>query len=525
MVRSALTILLIASSLIAQHRSVEIPPKGSSLWGRGIEGQRRADLGNGTFRNPIMAGDHPDPTILKDGDDYYMTFSSMENYPGLILWHSRDLVNWQPVGPALTQFVGTVWAADLIKYRGLYYIYFPARTGMYRSNYVITASDIRGPWSAPVDLHVPLIDPGHAVGEDGQRYLFFSGGNRIRLADDGLSTVGTVEHVYDGWQYPESWDVESYSLEGPKVLQHNGYYYLISAVGGSAGPPTGHMVIVARSRSINGPWENDPKNPVIRTLSRNEPWWSKGHATLVEGPDRAWYGVYHAYENGYWTLGRQTILEPIRWTNDGWWTTKVPDVSAPIPKPVRFDAPHGMALSDDFTTDKFGIQWNVYNSAGEESSRIRFEDGALVVRGKGSAPSDASPITCVTGDRSYRCQVRIDIDSNAQGGLLLFYSKRLYVGLGFNDRTLVMHRYGTERELPKPDQFRRTMYLRITNREQIVTIHYSMDGDQWTKFGTQMEVSGYHHNVAYDFLSLRPALYASGKGSVRFRDFRYEALH
>src|SRR6478672_3752549 len=70
-------------------------------WGRGIEGQRRADLGDGTYRNPIIAGDHPDPTILKDGDDYYMTFSSFLSYPGLVLWHSTDLVNWAPIGPAL----------------------------------------------------------------------------------------------------------------------------------------------------------------------------------------------------------------------------------------------------------------------------------------------------------------------------------------------------------------------------------------------------------------------------------------
>ncbi len=84
----------------------------------GIEGQRKADLGNGTFLNPIMAGDHPDPSILKDGDDYYMTFSSFDAYPGLVIWHSRDLVNWQPIGPTLFKNVGSVWAPDLVKHNG-----------------------------------------------------------------------------------------------------------------------------------------------------------------------------------------------------------------------------------------------------------------------------------------------------------------------------------------------------------------------------------------------------------------------
>src|SRR5918995_657692 len=104
-------------------------------WARGIEAQRKADLGNGTFLNPILAGDHPDPSILKDGDDYYMTFSSFDAYPGLVLWRSRDLVNWSPIGPALFKNVGSVWAPDLVKHKGRYYIYFPG-IGPYRSNYV-----------------------------------------------------------------------------------------------------------------------------------------------------------------------------------------------------------------------------------------------------------------------------------------------------------------------------------------------------------------------------------------------------
>lgn len=95
-------------------------------WGRGVEGQRTADLGNGTYRNPIVAGDRPDPTILKDGDDYSMTFSSFFSYPGIVLWHSTDLVNWTPIGPALRQQLGTIWALDLCKHDGRYFIYIPA---------------------------------------------------------------------------------------------------------------------------------------------------------------------------------------------------------------------------------------------------------------------------------------------------------------------------------------------------------------------------------------------------------------
>ena len=97
----------------------------STRWGEGFEGQRKADLGDGTFLNPIVAGDHPDPTILKDGADYYMTFSTFDSYPGLVIWHSRDLVNWRPVTAALTRNIGSVWAPELIKHQGRYFLYIP----------------------------------------------------------------------------------------------------------------------------------------------------------------------------------------------------------------------------------------------------------------------------------------------------------------------------------------------------------------------------------------------------------------
>ena len=187
----------------------------------------------------------PDRRHLRVGQGVQLAFDA---YPGLTIWHSRDLVNWRPIGPALTKNIGSVWAPELCKHDGRYYLYIPTKGP--NSSWVIWADRIEGPWSDPVDLNLPNhIDPGHAVGEDGKRYLFLSAGDYVQLADDGLSTVGEVKHVYDGWRYPESWDVEGYAQEGPKITFRNGWYYMITAVGGTAGPPTGHMVIVARSRS------------------------------------------------------------------------------------------------------------------------------------------------------------------------------------------------------------------------------------------------------------------------------------
>src|SRR3954469_22038197 len=116
-------------------------------WGRGFEGQRKADRGDGTFLNPIVSGDHPDPSLIRVGADYYLTFSSFDAYPGLTLWHSQDLVNWRPLGATLTQPVGSVWAPELVHHEGRFYNYFHARitredSQQYRSLYVITADHI-----------------------------------------------------------------------------------------------------------------------------------------------------------------------------------------------------------------------------------------------------------------------------------------------------------------------------------------------------------------------------------------------
>jgi len=513
-----------------------LDPYKDMRWGSGIEGQRRADLGDGTFLNPVFSGDHPDPTILVDGDDFYLTFSSFDAYPGIVIWHSRDLINWTPLTAALQTPIGSVWAPELIKHDGRYFCYIPARFQDYRSIYVIHSDNIEGPWSEPVDLKLPRhIDPGHVVGEDGRRWLFLSGGDRVALSADGLSALGEVEHVYDPWRYPEDWVVETFAPEGPKIVRRGDYFYMVTAVGGTAGPPTGHMVIMARSKSIDGPWTDDPNNPVVKTWSAEEKWWSRGHATLFEGPDKKWWMIYHGYENGYWTLGRQTLLEPVAWTDDGWIKPLGGDLSSPLRKPVdRGPQPHGQPLSDDFSTDRLGTHWAFYDPAPGEDGRLRRTGGKLHMAGKGTTPGDSSPLCCIVGDQAYEVEVDVEIDAATEAGLVLLYNRRLYAGLGITAEGLMMHRYGLQRPLgttpgqrvdPTTELTQRRMRIRLRNERNILTIHTSADaGRSWQKFGVQMEVSGYHHNVAYDFLSLRPAIYSAGRGTATFSRFIYRGL-
>jgi xylan 1,4-beta-xylosidase len=500
-------------------------------WPRGIENQRQADLGNGSYLNPIFPGDHPDPTILKDGENYYMTFSSFEALPGLLIWHSTDLVNWQPLAPALQAAPGIIFAVDLAKHNGRFFIYIPVipkvfTAGAQAAIYVIHADTIAGPWSDPIDLGIRgFIDPGHIVGEDGSRYLFLSGVSRVRLTDDGLATAGPVEHVYDGWNYPSTWITEARALEGPKLLRHGGYFYLISAEGGTSGPPTGHMVIAARSRSIHGPWENCPANPIVRTTSEAERWWSRGHATLVEAPGGAWYMVYHGYENGFRTLGRQTLLQPIEWTDDGWFRALGGDLSQPLPKPLPGQkSASGIPRSDDFSGPAFGTRWNFYSPDAHEPARARFNGNRLILAAKGAGPQDCSPLAGLVGDHAYEISVAIELDGSAQAGLLLFFNRRMFLGMGHDSRRMTTYKAGQISFWQEPAPQTRSLHLKIVNDSHIVTFFYSLDGVHWITHGLRCETSGCNANTMDDLASLRPALFVAGRGEAAFRDFRFRAL-
>jgi xylan 1,4-beta-xylosidase len=506
-------------------------------WGKGVEGRRCADLGDGNYLNPVLAGDHPDPSVLKDGNTYYKVSSSFDYYPGLLIWQSEDLVNWRPLSPTLHTPIGSVYAPDLAKHAGRYYIYFAAvnvateettRPAPYGSlpaitNYVIHADTISGPWSEPVDLKIRNIDPGHILGEDGTRYLFLAAGQRIQLTEDGLATVGKPEKVYDGWPIPEDWVIEGLALEGPKLLRHDGWFYLFSAQGGTAGPPTSHMIVVARSRSINGPWENMPHNPLVHTASIGEPWWSRGHGTALEGPQGDWWIVYHGYENGFRTLGRQMLLEPMTWV-DGWPKAMGGDLSRPLRKPITQSiAAHGSPFSDDFSADRSGARYACFLPGQNYSSQVRISNGALLVSARGKKPQDSTLVVFDAGDRRYRVTAELQLLDGAVGGLLLFYNQHAFCGVSASDRQLQLYKVGAlATYFPAGPAVGRKLFLSVLNTDDVASFFISADGNAWRKICC-FEVAGYNHNVFDGFLSLRPAIFAMNQGQVSCKKVSYQA--
>lgn len=417
----------------------------------------------------IFPGDYPDPSIVRDGNDFYMTHSSFTYFPALLVWHSTDLVHWEPISRAVEEGDYSIYAPDICKVDGKFYIYYPTSRG---ENYVVTADNPRGPWSAPVKLDVGGIDPGHVVAEDGQRYLYTNNGFVTPLTPDGLAAAGQRRKVYEPWVFPAEWETEGVWLESPKLFKRGDWYYLVSAEGGTAGPVTSHMVVVARSKSALGPWENSPHNPMVHTYSADEAWWSKGHGTLVDDAAGNWYVVYHAYRNSFHTLGRSTIIESVEWTKDGW--------------PVL--------------VEKDGAKWEQDGLQGDYSYLRDYANPLLWARWQpGFAGGTLMTTTAV--DASYEITASFEVPEGSAAGLYLFYNEAAHFGLSCSDQTFS---------------------IRIRNQRNSATLWKKVADGDWTPVQENVDVSGMHHNNYNGFFALRPAYLLTGE--ARLANFEYKAL-
>jgi xylan 1,4-beta-xylosidase len=460
----------------------------------------------------ILRGEFPDPTIVRDGTDFYMTHSHDDIYvPSLLIWHSTDLYHWTPIGHALHNFPHVVEAPELVKYKDLFYLYLPTMGSVYAT----TARNPAGPWSDLVNLKVGGSDPGHVVGQDGKRYLYTGGGMVIPLADDGLSASGDRLRAYEGWKYSEDWNVECFCLESPKLVFHDGYYYLTSAQGGTTGPATSHMIVSARSRSPLGPWENSPYNPIVHTWSAREPWWSKGHGTLIDDGKGRWYIVYHAYENGHRELGRQTLIEPVEWTKDGWFRSPYASGKGFNPQIIRNNAIH----SDDFSKPELNLQWQFGGL--KVPPEYRLENGSVRIKGSSEG---IRVMHCRPSDPNYEASFKLEGPSNTEYGLMVLYKPSIDVcaGIGTQGNRVFSIRRGrsTRPETPSGD----CRYFKIQVKDHDLAAYYSVDGKTWKLHPEGSSISGYDENSLGGYASLKIAAYIKGEGELKISDFVYRPL-
>lgn len=481
----------------------------------------------------IMHGDYADPSIMREGRDFYMTHSAFDYNPGFLIWHSRDLVNWEPICRVITQPIVDAWAPDLQKVGDKYYLYYPYNG----KAYVCIASNIRGPWTDPIEVTGSQgIDPGLIVDKQGKRYLWVNNGNFAPLNDEGTACLAPFRSVYHGWDIPQDWVTEGKwpekYLESPKLIYHDGYYYLTCAEGGTAGPATSHMCVSARSKSIEGPWENSPYNPIIHTWSDAETWWSKGHGTLIDDADGNWWIVYHSYAKDLHTLGRMTLIEPIEWTPDGWFRASSKGV---FPDNAKQDLTHGNNamykgkgswLNDDFRSKKLGLQWAFYRE--NATDKITLGKGRLIMPGKGSSPADARYLLITAEDAAYQVSVEVKV-GDSPAGLMLFYNKDHFCGVSLDSKNIYLYEHNKPVKT-MANTIGQKAAIRLVNDHNRLTMEVAPSskalskGTNVTRLATDIDVSDMNHNHLGSFLALRPGLMSQGTGKAEFANFRYTPL-
>lgn len=284
------------------------------------------------IQNPILKGFCPDPSIVRVGEDYYLVNSTFEWWPGVRLWHSKDLVNWEQLPSPLNRVSqldmlgdptsGGIWAPDLTYDGKRFYLVFTdvkTKKGRYYNNhnYVVWADSIHGPWSEPVYLNSTGFDPSMLHDTDGRKYVVnmrngFKGVLVQEYDPVSQKLIGEVRNVFRGTKIGFT--------EGPHIYHIGEWYYCLVAEGGTG---YGHCVTMARSKSIWGPYEVDPENPMATSDQDNPELLQKcGHGDLVETPDGEWYLVHLCARppkgKKRCLLGRETGIQKVYWNEEGW---------------------------------------------------------------------------------------------------------------------------------------------------------------------------------------------------------------
>ncbi len=470
----------------------------------------------------LFPGNWADPTLVKVGDTYYLTSNNDHYAPSVLVFQSTDLKQWEPITYA-SPHEGQGPATDIAAVGERLYIY--GGGGMHP--WVMYADPPYKVWTERINME-PLephtIDAGHIMDEEGNRYLYMAQGKMVNLSEDGLKATTSPERTYEGWEIPEEIAIECVCLESPKLFQKNDWYYMVSAAGGTAGPTTSHMAIVARAQHPTGPWENSPYNPLIWTRDESELWWSKGHATLIEGPDQHWYAIYHGYRHSHRSWGRATLISPIEWNEEGW-----PILASDWPSGWGAPLNVNLPLSDEFEGSEIGMQWQAYGKI--EPERFRLVDSTLEITAVGVDPGMSNPFTVNPGHLAYEVETELVVEGETNAGLILFYNPIAYITLGLTpDSILLKHKRrspenGNHRlsgdEIPFEEK---RIRLKMKNDRQDASFYYATSDGDWVKLERSDDVSGFQHNIFGSFSSLRPGLYVTGEGNARFEYFRYTAL-
>ena len=497
-------------------------------------------LADVTYENPVIPGDHPDPSIIRVGNDFWATTTSSEWGPQFPILHSTDLVNWEQVGSVFPHrpewATANFWAPEISEFNGKFFVYYVGRAkGGALSVAVATATQPAGPYTD----HGPLvsqpdgsIDPVPVADEHGDRYLIWKeDGNSRRLPSilwiqkldsDGTKLIGEPKELF---RNTEPW--EGAVIEGPFVVRRGEWFYLFYSGNGCCGKGCDYALGVARSHSLLGPWEKNPANPI---LAGNTTWKCPGHGSIVQdGKNRYWL-LYHAYSaKDFIYTGREALLDEVAFNDNGW-----PTINNNHGPGTKSSSPFNKAqrpmtgFVDSFSRKELQPGWEWPQQTEPE---YHFNSRGLEL---GATSSDtnfmAAVIARATRSGDYKATTQIDLSAlkpGAAAGIAAIGDPANAVGLAVQTDTIVLWRCdkGKDRSIasaaaPKSSK----IHLRLwTTNGETFRFESSADGKKWTAIG------GTEHgdNLPPWDRSLRVGLTVGGTegAKARFNSFEMVPAH
>ncbi|MBQ7419467.1 MAG: glycoside hydrolase family 43 protein [Prevotella sp.] len=445
------------------------------------------------LHNPVIPGYHPDPSVCRVGDDFFLVNSSFQYFPGVPIYHSKDLVNWEQIGNVLdresqlplrgaSSWLG-IYAPTIRYHEGAYYM-ITTNVGN-GGNFMVTAKDPKGPWSEPIWLEQQGIDPSLWF-EDGKCYMVSNPDNTIMLCEIDPQTGKQLTKSKALWRgtggrYPE----------GPHLYKKDGYYYLLISEGGTE---LAHRLTIARSKNIDGPYEVNPDNPILTNCcmaGQGMQVQGTGHGDFVQAQDGSWWVVFLAYRNfggSYHHLGRETYLAPVEWKKGEW---PVINGGNPIDTviQVRTLAPQKVqprSIHTLFNKGVLGPEWVYLQNPLPQNYAV--VDGKLHLSSHGSLADNQQPTFVGRRQESANMTVETEVTLHAPEtstyGLAVYQINDGYLSFYVNTRGVYLdyrvksvnghHQYMEWREGSIPDKVR----LRITSNGERYYFSYATDQDK-----------------------------------------------
>ncbi|MGZ8842667.1 MAG: glycoside hydrolase family 43 protein [Pyrinomonadaceae bacterium] len=489
------------------------------------------------FNNPVIEGMAPDPSVCRVGNDYYLVTSTFEYFPGVPVYHSKDLIHWRLISYSLSRASqlplvrltrnGGIWAPTIRYHNGTFYMVTTNKSEGH-GNFFVHTKDPAGEWSEPVLLDQGGIDPSLFFDDDGKVYLTTAGSSgcaaRICQSEIDIETGKRLSEIKPLWS-----GTGGSSPEGPHLYKLNGFYYLMIAEGGTE---YGHGATIARSRSPWGPFEAYARNPILTHRNfKASPIQGTGHADLIQAHNGSWWAVFLGFRPASRLahhLGRETFLAPVTWSDDGWPIingngTITPRMNVKTLPQNPWPAPEAR---DEFSTSKLGLPWNFVRNLEPARWSLTEKPGWLRLKGSPATFEDteAPPVFVARRQQHFESEIATQLAfqptrSGEEAGLALRMNNRHHYEFGVtqaNGQRVVYLRYviGSIRaEAAQKPIGAGLVRLQIRSSAETYRFSYAVGNDPLQVIG-EVETRYLSSEVADGFTGVFVGMFATGRGQA-----------